>query len=884
MQDFVKESCCKGVQPKNVITNTLFTRPRLVSELLANRDKVRLLIAPPKYGKKYVCAEYAHTVFGFKNTIWIDCASPLFLRDLDNGEFLESFKKQISCTSLVVFADTPSFNSERSDLFLSLVKRLAKSRIEVVITSQSAILEDLFKSEEIYVLSAYDLLVDESEVTNSKVNPDISDINSYELPIRLTPARVWEIGFRNVKIEKLDRDPGNEELAVKFLIYTLVHADTSVLKNLLLNVEIERVLQKIKVHEPHFIVDGTLSHAFCEREPLDDIESVFLTFLNCGLKNFIGGEQSDFYKRIAEALFDQDDVERALDVVAKFLKSSDALRWVSEKLETIMETGHCAEALVMLSKVRVSSVEDHFNKLFLEFMLYQHSKQFDSCVPLARRLLKCPSTPANMQMLTRSYLSLMCEKLETFEEVRALCTLHSTSLSKIEKSANLTNFFTSKRVVAIAELVEVVHDDIFKALVMVAGRCERIGDLKSHGISDVVFELYLVAVLFDFAASKTGGLSQVKSISRMLSSKCCTSVEASLIVSELCSFVFETSADLERKGKLGIYSINACKTCLEINELLPKKYRAKCHDNLLHRVSSYANVQRQDSKRVNYYVAKMYPESCAARDPEVLRFEGSENVVLSSSVIGPCMELKLFGNLSLSIAGSKVDDELNRRKKCMLILSVLALNRGKIMSRDEIIRAVWDDSCLGKKGITNSFYTCVSVINSVIMKVAGKKYINKERFGYRIEPSSLTSDYEKVKEICGSLFYGEFSHFEWSSIIETLREHCREPLLSQIHNNEFINNFRLGFQNSLTDSLIAGSDHLLSHGEYRGCGEFAKEALYHDNSREDAYRNLIIAQSALHQRSAAIKTYFACKKNMNEILGLDPSSQIDEAYKAVLNS
>ena len=77
---------------------------------------------------------------------------------------------------------------------------------------------------------------------------------------------------------------------------------------------------------------------------------------------------------------------------------------------------------------------------------------------------------------------------------------------------------------------------------------------------------------------------------------------------------------------------------------------------------------------------------------------------------------------------------------------------------------------------------------------------------------------------------------------------------------------------------------LVEAGEVRGGLWFAREALKHDRSREDAYTALMEAQIAAGQRTAALETYFACRRYLTNELGIDPSLRTVQLYRDIIEA
>ena len=100
--------------------------------------------------------------------------------------------------------------------------------------------------------------------------------------------------------------------------------------------------------------------------------------------------------------------------------------------------------------------------------------------------------------------------------------------------------------------------------------------------------------------------------------------------------------------------------------------------------------------------------------------------------------------------------------------------------------------------------------------------------------------------------------------------------------NLFIKQKRNEYRDKVVDALVAASERLIDAGEIQQALWFAHKALSRDDSREDVYTTLMRAQYEAGQRTPAINTYFACKKFLDEELGIGPSKIISNLYTKVV--
>ena len=71
MTRFIQQSACEGRRPHGVVPDRLRSRPRLLSRLLEDRGALRLVVAPPGFGKATLAFEYASVMFQFEHVFWL---------------------------------------------------------------------------------------------------------------------------------------------------------------------------------------------------------------------------------------------------------------------------------------------------------------------------------------------------------------------------------------------------------------------------------------------------------------------------------------------------------------------------------------------------------------------------------------------------------------------------------------------------------------------------------------------------------------------------------------------------------------------------------------------------------------------------------------------
>ena len=92
MSTYIDKSFCRGVVPAGIPPFNFERREQLV-KMLGTDEKVRVITAPSGYGKSALSASFVNSKQGFKNTVWMDCLSPCFTRDLTSNDMQKALER-----------------------------------------------------------------------------------------------------------------------------------------------------------------------------------------------------------------------------------------------------------------------------------------------------------------------------------------------------------------------------------------------------------------------------------------------------------------------------------------------------------------------------------------------------------------------------------------------------------------------------------------------------------------------------------------------------------------------------------------------------------------------------------------------------------------------
>lgn len=123
------------------IGEALINRKRLLVSLLSDREAVRVICAPPLYGKTVLANQYARMAFPPGNVTWIQASDPEFLVNLDSGNIEEVLDSDNSSPGkLVVFDGISKLKGKRRTSLVTLMGKLHTKQCEVMVTTEDSTL------------------------------------------------------------------------------------------------------------------------------------------------------------------------------------------------------------------------------------------------------------------------------------------------------------------------------------------------------------------------------------------------------------------------------------------------------------------------------------------------------------------------------------------------------------------------------------------------------------------------------------------------------------------------------------------------------------------------------------------------------------------------
>lgn len=153
------------------IGEAFINRKRLLVSLLSDREAVRVICAPPLYGKTVLANQYARMAFPPGNVTWVQASEPEFLVNLDSGSIEEVLDSDDSSPGkLVVFDGISKLKGKRRTSLVTLMGKLHTKQCEVMVTTEDSTLAADVELP-VVVLDAREMALSSDELPKCQCHP-----------------------------------------------------------------------------------------------------------------------------------------------------------------------------------------------------------------------------------------------------------------------------------------------------------------------------------------------------------------------------------------------------------------------------------------------------------------------------------------------------------------------------------------------------------------------------------------------------------------------------------------------------------------------------------------------------------------------------------------
>jgi len=252
----------------------------------------------------------------------------------------------------------------------------------------------------------------------------------------------------------------------------------------------------------------------------------------------------------------------------------------------------------------------------------------------------------------------------------------------------------------------------------------------------------------------------------------------------------------------------------------------------------------------------------------------------------PLCHVRLFGGLELSIGGRPVRERDWRKRKARLLFAMLAIRRGQDVPRDQLFEYLWPE--MDAERAKNNLYVVWSTMKAALVGEADKgapcPYIESTGGVCRTVREAVRTDVDEFENLLTAAREAEATSQPSAALAsyERIADLYRGDLLPGDVYDDWFASLRDHYRSSFVDAMLRATA-LLMHADDPGNAlTYVRRAIQCDPFREDLFQAALRCQIAAGQRSSAIDTYFQCRDNLAEELGLDPSVETRALYDQIL--
>ena len=252
----------------------------------------------------------------------------------------------------------------------------------------------------------------------------------------------------------------------------------------------------------------------------------------------------------------------------------------------------------------------------------------------------------------------------------------------------------------------------------------------------------------------------------------------------------------------------------------------------------------------------------------------------------PLCHVRLFGGLELTIGGRAVREKDWKKRKARLLFAMLAIRRGQDVPRDQLYDYLWPE--MDAERAKNNLYVAWSTMKAALVGEADRgapcPYIESVGGVCRTVRDAVHTDVDDFEQALSAAREAEAAGRPSDALraYERVADLYRGDLLPGDVYDDWFAPLRDHYRSGFVDAMLRATELLLQADDPGNALVFTRRAIQCDPCREDLYQAALRCQIAAGQRSSAIDTYFQCRDNLSEELGLDPSAETRALYDRIL--
>lgn len=250
------------------------------------------------------------------------------------------------------------------------------------------------------------------------------------------------------------------------------------------------------------------------------------------------------------------------------------------------------------------------------------------------------------------------------------------------------------------------------------------------------------------------------------------------------------------------------------------------------------------------------------------------------------VKIFLFGRFSVECDGQLLQTWRNAKTKSLL--KILAGERGRVFSADELIEYLWPGEEVDLRSAASNLRSRIAELRKILDPSLGRgeqsRYILTRAGGYVLSEESEcwvdTEEFSRLEER-GRRAYGAGGFDEARQALEGAVALYRGEYLAEDRYEEWAVHARERFRERFVEVLSLLADCLARGGEYRAALGYLERAVAESPLHETLYRQMMVYACCAGDRARAHQAYERCRAVLERELGERPSSQTEEIFRQI---
>lgn len=248
------------------------------------------------------------------------------------------------------------------------------------------------------------------------------------------------------------------------------------------------------------------------------------------------------------------------------------------------------------------------------------------------------------------------------------------------------------------------------------------------------------------------------------------------------------------------------------------------------------------------------------------------------------LQIQMFGNFTLRNGDAVISDSQNRTKKVWLLLAYILYERGRTISRKELINLLWGEDASSsnpENALKITFHRTRSLLDR-LGPSAGHQLVIWQDNGYTWNTEiPMTLDIAEFDRLCTAEYQDEKTRLD--AYVDALKLY-QGDFLSNLPAEGWIFPLSAYYHKLYMETVLYTAPLLIDHGRYKESIDILKKAISMEPCSERLYQFLMQAQVSSGDRNAALASYDTLSQRLFSEQGTKPGQEIHQMYRSIMQA